>query len=84
MSSNANLESVPASSLGQEAEKEKQLSEPEGKQKWTSTNPAPDGGIAAWSVLLGCWLVLVCSFGWINSKVALLFEKVFLELKLQN
>lgn len=77
MPSNANLESAPASSLGQEAEKEKQLSEPEGKQKWTPTDPAPDGGLAAWSVLLGCWLVLVCSFGWINSKLASLFRDSF-------
>ncbi|KAK3938756.1 putative monocarboxylate protein [Diplogelasinospora grovesii] len=31
------------------------------------TDEAPDGGIAAWSVVLGAWCVLFCSFGWINS-----------------
>ncbi|CRL20220.1 Major facilitator superfamily, general substrate transporter [Penicillium camemberti] len=28
---------------------------------------APDGGLAAWSVVLGSWCVLFCTFGWINS-----------------
>ncbi|KAJ5489862.1 Major facilitator superfamily domain general substrate transporter [Penicillium expansum] len=30
-------------------------------------NKAPDGGLAAWSVVLGSWCVLFCTFGWINS-----------------
>lgn len=30
-------------------------------------NDAPDGGMQAWSVVLGSWCVLFCSFGWINS-----------------
>lgn len=34
----------------------------------TKKNDAPDGGIQAWSVVLGSWCVLFCSFGWINSK----------------
>ncbi len=29
---------------------------------------APDGGLAAWSVVLGAWCILFCSFGWINSS----------------
>lgn len=31
-------------------------------------NPAdfPDGGTAAWLVVLGGWCCLFCSFGWIN------------------
>ncbi|OAQ66140.1 MFS transporter [Pochonia chlamydosporia 170] len=28
---------------------------------------APDGGLVAWSVVLGAWCVSFCSFGWINS-----------------
>ncbi|PWY68683.1 monocarboxylate transporter [Aspergillus heteromorphus CBS 117.55] len=27
----------------------------------------PDGGFAAWSVVLGAWCALFCSFGWTNS-----------------
>ena len=33
----------------------------------TKKNDAPDGGMQAWSVVLGSWCVLFCSFGWINS-----------------
>lgn len=29
--------------------------------------PAPDGGAAAWLVVLGAWCTSFCSFGWINS-----------------
>lgn len=29
---------------------------------------APDGGTAAWLVVLGAWCTSFCSFGWINSK----------------
>lgn len=28
---------------------------------------APDGGFAAWSVVLGAWCAGFCSFGWLNS-----------------
>ena len=28
----------------------------------------PDGGIEAWLVVFGAFLVLFCSFGWINCK----------------
>ncbi|EGY21438.1 hypothetical protein VD0002_g3526 [Verticillium dahliae] len=28
---------------------------------------APDGGLAAWLVVLGVWCTAFCSFGWINS-----------------
>ncbi|PYH49795.1 MCT family MFS transporter [Aspergillus saccharolyticus JOP 1030-1] len=27
----------------------------------------PDGGVVAWSVVLGAWCAMFCSFGWINS-----------------
>lgn len=30
---------------------------------------APDGGTAAWLVVLGGWCVLFCSFGWVNSAL---------------
>ncbi|CAK7216958.1 hypothetical protein SCUCBS95973_002989 [Sporothrix curviconia] len=29
--------------------------------------PAPDGGMAAWLVVLGTWCTSFCSFGWLNS-----------------
>ena len=28
---------------------------------------APDGGLAAWTVVLGTWCTSFCSFGWLNS-----------------
>uniref|UniRef100_A0A8H7K4V0 Major facilitator superfamily (MFS) profile domain-containing protein n=1 Tax=Bionectria ochroleuca TaxID=29856 RepID=A0A8H7K4V0_BIOOC len=31
------------------------------------TNVAPDGGTAAWLVVLGAWCTSFCSFGWLNS-----------------
>lgn len=31
---------------------------------------APDGGLAAWSVVLGAWCTSFCSFGWMNSMYA--------------
>lgn len=34
---------------------------------WTSDEPAPDGGLQAWLVVLGSWCSLFCTFGWINS-----------------
>ncbi|KAJ5887524.1 monocarboxylate permease [Penicillium taxi] len=30
---------------------------------------APDGGFLAWTVVLGSWCVLFCSFGWINRTL---------------
>lgn len=30
-------------------------------------NDAPDGGAAAWLVVLGAWCTSFCSFGWLNS-----------------
>ncbi|KAJ5147251.1 monocarboxylate permease [Penicillium atrosanguineum] len=29
-------------------------------------DPAPDGGLQAWLVVLGSWCALFCTFGWIN------------------
>lgn len=31
---------------------------------------APDGGLTAWSVILGLWCTAFCSFGWLNSTFA--------------
>lgn len=45
-----------------EAQKIQQEVIPERKK-----SKAPDGGLAAWSVVLGSWCVLFCTFGWINS-----------------
>lgn len=40
-------------------------------EKATQPNPpgrvAPDGGAAAWLVVLGAWCTSFCSFGWLNS-----------------
>ncbi len=33
---------------------------------WASD--VPDGGMAAWLVVLGGWCTAFCSFGWINSR----------------
>ncbi|EXJ96412.1 hypothetical protein A1O1_01538 [Capronia coronata CBS 617.96] len=30
-------------------------------------NDGPDGGVAAWLVVLGVWCTSFCSFGWLNS-----------------
>ena len=40
----------------------------QGPLEWKKSD-APDGGLAAWFVVLGSWCVLFCSFGWINSKI---------------
>ncbi|BCS20328.1 MCT family MFS transporter [Aspergillus puulaauensis] len=32
-----------------------------------SPTGVPDGGTAAWLVILGCWCTSFCSFGWLNS-----------------
>lgn len=34
-----------------------------------SQSPPPDGGFAAWCVVLGAWCTSFCSFGWMNSKL---------------
>jgi hypothetical protein len=48
------------------------LSEMDGIDKNTAEtgegSEAPDGGAAAWLVVLGAWCTSFCSFGWINSK----------------
>lgn len=32
-----------------------------------TSGDAPDGGLAAWLVVLGAWCASFCTFGWINS-----------------
>ncbi|KAL6837130.1 hypothetical protein V8C40DRAFT_4495 [Trichoderma camerunense] len=39
----------------------------ETKQPKPREGDAPDGGTAAWLVVLGAWCVSFCSFGWLNS-----------------
>jgi hypothetical protein len=41
----------------------------EAKAQETPASKAPDGGLSAWLVILGCWCILFCSFGWINSEL---------------
>jgi hypothetical protein len=31
-------------------------------------NGPPDGGLEAWTVVLGAWCCSFCCFGWMNSK----------------
>lgn len=40
----------------------------EAKQPQPREGDAPDGGTAAWLVVLGAWCVSFCSFGWLNSR----------------
>jgi hypothetical protein len=37
----------------------------------TQENPAEqvDGGIRAWTVVIGAWCCLFCAFGWVNGKI---------------
>lgn len=35
----------------------------------TSQSPPPDGGFAAWCVVVGAWCTSFCSFGWLNSEL---------------
>jgi hypothetical protein len=37
--------------------------------KEDTINPPPDGGFAAWLVVLGTWCTSFCSFGWLNSRL---------------
>lgn len=38
---------------------------------WTNGQPeAPDGGLTAWLVVLGCWCTGFCSYGWLNCMTA--------------
>ena len=34
----------------------------------SDTDEAPDGGLAAWLVVVGAWCASFCGYGWINSK----------------
>ncbi|KAL3256749.1 hypothetical protein ABHI18_007354 [Aspergillus niger] len=50
------------------ADTEKQApSQPPAQSPWGTADPPPDGGFAAWSVVLGAWCAYFCTFGWINS-----------------
>lgn len=51
---------IPSTLQDQETAKAEQQKPREGN--------APDGGAAAWLVVLGAWCVSFCSFGWLNSK----------------
>ncbi|ORY10279.1 putative MFS transporter [Clohesyomyces aquaticus] len=51
--------SPPLSTLERDTEKSVQT-KPAGRQP-------PDGGVAAWLVVLGAWCTSFCSFGWVNS-----------------
>lgn len=51
--------SAPSNLRSHDAEK------PAQKAPWG--NDAPDGGAAAWLIVLGAWCTSFCSFGWLNS-----------------
>ncbi|KAL3461045.1 major facilitator superfamily domain-containing protein [Aspergillus heterothallicus] len=42
-------------------------SDPENASPQPDPHTAPDGGLVAWLVILGCWCASFCSFGWLNS-----------------
>lgn len=50
-----------------ESDPEELISQVVGDKQAEVADKAPDGGLAAWSVVLGAWCALFCSFGWINS-----------------
>lgn len=50
-----------------ESDPEELISQVVGDKQAEVADEAPDGGLAAWSVVLGAWCALFCSFGWINS-----------------
>lgn len=35
----------------------------------SNDNDIPDGGTAAWLVILGAWCASFCAYGWINSEL---------------
>lgn len=56
------------------ADTEKQAPwQPPAQSPWGTADPPPDGGFAAWSVVLGAWCAYFCTFGWINSMFILMF-----------
>jgi hypothetical protein len=46
-----------------------------------SLDKSPDDGLKAWSVVLGSFCVLFCTFGWINSKAQRLIILLILDTK---
>ncbi len=40
----------------------------------------PDGGLAAWLVVLGAWCASFCSFGWLNSMSSSFYARKLLTL----
>lgn len=42
---------------------------------------APDGGITAWLVVLGCWCTGFCSFGWLNcAEISFYMQSILSKL----
>lgn len=60
---NSSVRSLRAEGALIEKDGEKDVSVEDGK-----TDAPPDGGLAAWSVVLGAWCTSYCSFGWLNSR----------------
>lgn len=54
-----------------DSEKQAEPGQPRGPGPAESTHRAPDGGTAAWLVILGNWCTMFCSFGWVNSTSAI-------------
>jgi hypothetical protein len=40
----------------------------ESKEELALVDGPPDGGLEAWTVILGAWCCSFCCFGWMNSK----------------
>jgi len=54
----------------QGADKEKETGEDIANRQPTWLDKVPDGGSAAWLVVLGAWCCSFVSFGWINSTLS--------------
>lgn len=55
----------------QDAQEEQELSKEAPLVDPWNPSQFPDGGIKAWSVVLGGFCCLFCSFGWINCESAI-------------
>ncbi|KAK0848485.1 hypothetical protein LTS02_014051 [Friedmanniomyces endolithicus] len=68
MDTEATILPIVAQSPTSDIEKAASLTEPKGPPPGGfDPSQFPDGGLQAWLCVLGCFCILFCSFGWINS-----------------
>ncbi|KAF2844312.1 MFS general substrate transporter [Plenodomus tracheiphilus IPT5] len=56
--------SIVSGNVGHDIERQKGIIE---RQERGSPDEPPDGGLQAWTVVLGAWCCSFCCYGWINS-----------------